>query len=413
MEEKKVMNLAETNQMLLNTSKFSDIVFVVLGSKDDEQPQRFPAHKVLVSSRSPVFEAMFYGPDRILSANHEEEIEIEIGDGVKPDSFNILLSWVYTDTLGSMDDRNVINVLFSAKKFELEGLRVECLKKAKEMLKNDSKKCVLPFLRDSQTLNEDELTDSCLELISSNSQQLLSQNREAFVELNIQAILAIVKLDILSISEYDLFMLVCEWAAKEAEREQLDNGIRSQRFVLLNVLPLIRFPTMDREKLAIEVRQTGLLTTEELNELYSHVLSKGAVDTKYPTIPRQSPSIPCLGNSPLSLGQKPPSPHGSQHSRGPRQSPPIVPLAPTEKPASPIYALQQFSVFNHELPPPKHKSLTKNQSRSLSAEHNRKISDQASIEGLYQEVEGESSPGTHHRQPIAPVIINKPRARSD
>jgi len=144
MEEKKVMNLAETNQMLLSTSKFSDIVFVVLG-KDDEQPQRFPAHRVLVSSRSPVFEAMFYGPDRIIPASHDEDIEIEIGDGVKPDSFQILLSWVYTDTLGSMDDRNVINVLFSAKKFELEGLRVECLRKAKEMLKNDSKKMRFTF----------------------------------------------------------------------------------------------------------------------------------------------------------------------------------------------------------------------------------------------------------------------------
>jgi len=410
------MNLAETNQMLLNTSKFSDIVFVVLG-KDDEQPQRYPAHKVLVSSRSPVFEAMFYGPDRIIAASHEDEIEIEIGDGVKPESFAILLSWVYTDTLGSMDDRTVINVMSSAKKFELEGLRVECLKKAKEMLKNDSKKCVLPFLRDSQALNEDELTESCLQLISSNSQQLLSQNREAFVELSVQAILAIAKLDVLSIPEFDLFMLVCEWAVKEAEREQLDNSIRSQRFVLLNVLPLIRFPTMDPEKLAIEVRQTGLLSTEELNELYSHVLSKGAVDTKYPTNPRQSPSIPCLSNSPLSLGNKLPasSPHGS-HGSMRRHSPPAAPLGPTEKPPSPVFALQQFSVFNHELPPPKHKSLTKNQSRSLSAEHSRKISDQASIEGLYQEVEGESSPGSSQRQQhhtVAPVVAHKPRARSD
>jgi len=180
------------------------------------------------------------------------------------------------------------------------------------------------------------------------------------------------------------------------------------------------------KKLAIEVRQTGLLQTEELNELYSHVLSKGAVDTKYPTTPRQSPSIPCLSNSPLSLGHKvfpASSPHGSHASNGRRHSPPSAPLAPTEKPPSPVYALQQFSVFNHELPPPKHKSLTKNQSRSLSAEHSRKISDQASIEGLYQEVEGESSPGSsqrHHNSntnsnsnSVAPVVAHKPRARSD
>jgi len=138
------------------------------------------------------------------------------------------------------------------------------------------------------------------------------------------------------------------------------------------------------------------------------------VDTKYPTTPRQSPSIPCLSNSPLSLGHKVPasSPHGSI---GRRHSPPAAPLGPTEKPPSPVFALQQFSVFNHELPPPKHKSLTKNQSRSLSAEHTRKISDQASVEGLYQEVEGESSPGSsqRHHNTVAPVVAHKPRARSD
>jgi len=64
-------------------------------------------------------------------------------------------------------------------------------------------------------------------------------------------------------------------------------------------------------------------------------------------------------------------------------------------------------VFNHELPPKK-TSLTKNQSRSLSAENSRKASEN-SAEGVLAEVEGESSSPGAQRQ----VTTNKPRARSD
>jgi len=318
----KPMTLYQTNEMLLLSHKFSDIVFVVLSNKDEE-PARFPAHRVYMAARSRVFENMFYGPDSV-QRRGEEELEVEIGDGVSAEAFNILLNYVYTDNIAHVTENNVMSVLYCAKKYELEGLRVDCIKKAKEMVKRDSKKCVLTFLKDSQVLEEQELSDVCLQLISHSSRELLVNNHEEFIYLTQAAVVAICKLDVLSIQEYELFLLISDWAVAEAEREQLDvNSISSSRYVLLNVLPHILFPCMQHDKLAIEIRNSGLLTSEELTDLFAHCLSNGKVETKYSSKPRIIPQIPGLqmhrsSGSHHSPGVTPavvaPSPQHSHHS---------------------------------------------------------------------------------------------------
>jgi len=140
-------------------------------------------------------------------------------------------------------------------------------------------------------LDENELVQCCLSLIASQSPELLIENHDQFLNLTPAAVVAICKLDVLAISEFDLFVLVSDWAVAEGLREQMDvTNINSLRFVLLNVLPNIRFPCMEHEKLAMEVRNSGLLAPEELTDLFAHCLSNGKLETKYPTKPRQLPS---------------------------------------------------------------------------------------------------------------------------
>jgi len=220
-----------------------------------------------------------------------------------------------------------MSVLYCAKKFELEGLRQDCIKKAKEMVKKESKKCVLTFLKDSQVLEEDELTEVCLNLISYNAKELLINNHDEFTYLTQNAVIAICKLDILNISEFDLFLLVSDWAVAEADREQLDvNNISSIRFILLNILPHIRFPCMAPEKLAIEVRNSGILTAEELTDLFAYCLSFGKTEIKYVSKARLAPSIPV---TPSSSSPQPGLPHLSGYQSSPHSSSP-----PLSSPAS-------------------------------------------------------------------------------
>ena len=46
--------ILDTNQFLLETGKLSDITFII-----GEEEQRIDAHKLILASRSPVFEVMF------------------------------------------------------------------------------------------------------------------------------------------------------------------------------------------------------------------------------------------------------------------------------------------------------------------------------------------------------------------
>jgi len=300
----KALNLYQTNEYLLESHKFSDVTFCVLPTKEDEAITRFPAHRIHTSARSRVFENMFFGVEKTTSPTETEgDLEVEIGDGVSAEAFHLLLAYIYTDSTRGITENNVMSVLYCAKKFELEGLRQECLKKAKEMVKKESKKCVLTFLKDSQVLEEDELTEVCLHLISYNAKDLLINNHDEFCYLTQNAVIAICKLDILNIPEYDLFLLVSDWAVAEADREQLDvNNISSIRFILLNILPHIRFPCMAHEKLAIEVRNSGLLTAEELTDLFAYCLSGGKTEIKYPFKARLAPQIPVTPQSSSSPG---------------------------------------------------------------------------------------------------------------
>ncbi|KAJ8321977.1 hypothetical protein KUTeg_000448 [Tegillarca granosa] len=52
------MSITESLGELYDTKKFSDIFFSFPNEPDFE---RIPAHKLMLSIRSPVFEAMFYG----------------------------------------------------------------------------------------------------------------------------------------------------------------------------------------------------------------------------------------------------------------------------------------------------------------------------------------------------------------
>jgi len=229
------------------------------------------------------------------------------------------------------------------------------------MVKKESKKCVLTFLKDSQILEENDLVNCCLSLISQNSRELLVSNHDQFMSLTPMSVISICKLDELAISEYELFLLVSDWAVAEGEREQMDvNNINSLRFVLLNVLPNIRFPTMEHEKLAIEVRNSGLLAPEELTELFAYCLSGGKIESKFPTKPRQNPSR---------------SPAGSP-TNGTLSTPKDVPR----------YLLTTTA---HAQKTSRHSSLTKSTSRSLT-DSQTKHSRDGSFEGV---TKGDSEPG--------------------
>ncbi|KAM0844335.1 hypothetical protein ACQ4PT_057115 [Festuca glaucescens] len=76
---------------LLEAQDEADVIFKVKG-------EAFPAHKIILAMRSPVFKVQFYGP---MKDKRMRNITIQ---DIQPTVFKALVHFIYTDSLPSMDD---------------------------------------------------------------------------------------------------------------------------------------------------------------------------------------------------------------------------------------------------------------------------------------------------------------------
>jgi speckle-type POZ protein len=99
---------------LFNNMQFSDVILNIHGRK-------FPAHKLILATRSEVFAAMFQHPTKENLSN-----QIEIQD-IEPELFQELLRFIYTGRLSitSMETM-AVRLFIAADKYLLEELKMKC-----------------------------------------------------------------------------------------------------------------------------------------------------------------------------------------------------------------------------------------------------------------------------------------------
>ncbi|RCV20582.1 hypothetical protein SETIT_4G068200v2 [Setaria italica] len=85
-------DLSDNLGKLLVGKKGADVTFKVGG-------EAFPAHRIVLAMRSPVFEAELYGPMEEKTSQH-----ITVQD-MQPDVFRALLHFIYADSMPGMEDR--------------------------------------------------------------------------------------------------------------------------------------------------------------------------------------------------------------------------------------------------------------------------------------------------------------------
>ncbi|XP_055934690.1 speckle-type POZ protein-like B [Argiope bruennichi] len=95
------------------TSSFSD---VVLKCGDVS----IPAHKNILSVRSPVFEAMFSNP---MKESHKNEVSVI---DIDETTVRNLLIYIYTGTISDLTDSSAADLLFAADKYQLQDLKTLC-----------------------------------------------------------------------------------------------------------------------------------------------------------------------------------------------------------------------------------------------------------------------------------------------
>lgn len=113
-------DLAENFGKLLEAAEEADVTFEVEG-------EIFPAHKIVLATRSPVFKAELYGPMR---GKWSQNITVE---EMQPAVFKALLHFIYTDSLPSMDNLDddekkemVRHLLVAADRYAMERMKMIC-----------------------------------------------------------------------------------------------------------------------------------------------------------------------------------------------------------------------------------------------------------------------------------------------
>ena len=245
--------IRERAKFMFNNDRLSDVKFVVQKSNgESESNQVIPAHKFLLSIGSPVFEAMFYGD----LAETRDSIELPDCDY---ESLLELFRYVYSEEV-NLGGRNVMGVLYLAKKYMVPSLADQCTKYLQDKLDPSNVFSILPT---AQRYEEKSLIDRCWKVIDEETTAAVKSDGFETVERSLLEV--VVSRDTLTIEEVELFKAVDLWATKQCQKQDLAPvGELKRRILGEEILKAIRFPLMKQKEFANVVLDTKILTPDEV-----------------------------------------------------------------------------------------------------------------------------------------------------
>ncbi|KYQ49922.1 BTB/POZ domain-containing protein 2 [Trachymyrmex zeteki] len=249
---------------LFNNEILSDVTFLV---GRGAQQQRIPAHKLVLSCGSAVFDAMFNGTLATASS------EIEVPD-VEPAAFLAVLLFLYTDEI-QIDPETVMTTLYTAKKYAVAALEKHCVDFLKNNLTSDN---AFLLLTQARLFDEPQLASVCLDTIDRFTTDAFTA--DGFTDIDIDTLMIVLERDTLRVRESKLFQAVLRWSEAECVRQQLPVTPENQRLVLGDALSLVRFPLMSKEEFTAGPAQSGYSLHSETLRLnfigpYSYYGTKG------------------------------------------------------------------------------------------------------------------------------------------
>jgi len=270
--------IRERSKFMFNNDLFSDVKFVVQKADDESESKRrkqvIPAHKLVLSISSPVFEAMFYGDLAEITDS------IELPD-CEYDSLLELFRYMYSDEV-ILSGSNVMGVLYLAQKYTVPSLADKCTKYLQDNLDPSNVFSILPSV---QRYEEKSLEDQCWKMIDKRTEEAVKS--EVFATIEWSLLKQVVERDTLTIEEIELFKAVELWATKECERQGLAvNGPSKRRTLKEHVVKGIRFPTMKLEEFTSVVLDSHILTKEEIDSIMKHLRSALSFSVEFPVTKR-------------------------------------------------------------------------------------------------------------------------------
>lgn len=192
--------------------------------------------------------------------------------------------YIYAGTC-RMKGESALCLLYVAKKYDLPTLIEDCNKYLENNIDVDN---VCTILNQTVVFAEEELKHKCLEFIARDTEDVLQS--PDFLTLSIDALNVFLSLDKMNITgEEQIYQALKTWAATSCKKKGLDDTSEENlRSELVDVLPLIRFPTMSIEVFTDVVINDNILKDAEKLKVVKDIVGQTSTSI-YSNVKRSQP----------------------------------------------------------------------------------------------------------------------------
>ncbi|CAG8449618.1 1488_t:CDS:2 [Scutellospora calospora] len=215
---------------LVNSPKFSDITFRV--TDDSGRDKLFYAHKGILASSSPVFEAMLTNG---MKETFEDEIHL---CQTNHSAFLALLTFIYTFKVNNTSLSNAENLLALADRFAIVSVREECLRHFRLEMNADN---VWGIWAIAEKFSCVKTSAACRDFVALNLDTLLDKQSTLCADPNILC-LALENDEANITSEEKIYEFVVRWANYSYSNDsssKLSTGKNSSKSIRVDSLPSV------------------------------------------------------------------------------------------------------------------------------------------------------------------------------
>ncbi|KAL3124468.1 hypothetical protein niasHT_003225 [Heterodera trifolii] len=294
--------------LLLGTGKGADVHFLV---GRDEVKEHLSAHKLILAASSEVFEAMFRfdeenetrpparkvakiansavadAAERDSSAAAGTEPDPVVVPDVTVEAFKAMLEFIYADDLSGLDGLNLFDVLYAAKKYQINLLITACTDFPIWKIPN-----VFEAFAQAQFIGEEKFASRCLEYVDFDKADIM----QAFLQIDQQLLCEILcSLPQMPSGEIAIWNAALRWADEQCAQNGKECTGENRREMLGPALYKIRFPLISRSEFSKSIVPSDVLTKDELLSVFlsfeppDHALPE-MYPLRFPTDHRKSAS---------------------------------------------------------------------------------------------------------------------------
>ena len=254
----KCTSISQRIKYIFNTALLSDVKLIVPMTNGESESKVIPAHKLVLAIGSPVFFAMFCGQ----MADTRDSIELP---DCEYESLLELFRFIYSDEV-ELTGRNVMHVLYLAKKYLVPSLAEKC---AEFLRKNLNASNAFSILSHAQKFEDKDLENRCWEVVELHTEKALAS--DDFVVIERSLVESVVKREKLNVKEVELFKAVNRWAEKKIENQGIgSDGNAKRRIIGEEILKEIRFPLMSQKEFVSFVVDSNILNVQEIVNMIKH-----------------------------------------------------------------------------------------------------------------------------------------------